>query len=72
MATAFASGIEWATLTSSTWKGPRVKRSPGATTVIGIVSAPGSEASLARKRPAVKAVAKTGTRSRGQSSTSAP
>ena len=67
-----ASGIEWATLMYSTSKGPTLNRPPGATMVTGITSAPGSEAALALSSPAVKAVANTGTRSRGQSSISAP
>ena len=72
MASAFDSGIEWATLMYSTWNGPTVKRSPAATTVIGMALAPGSLASFAFSSPAVNAVANTGTRSRGQRSMRAP
>ena len=57
MASAFDSGIEWATLMYSTSNGPTAKRSPALTTVTGTCSAPGSLAILAASSPAVKAVA---------------
>ena len=57
IASALDSGMEWVTLMDSTSNGPTLKRLPGVTGVIGTTSAPGSLASFAMSRSAVKAVA---------------
>ena len=72
IASAQASGIEWAMAIYSTSKGARSIFAPGLMWVMPMSGAPGSDKRLASTKPAAKGVANTLHFSLGQTAASAP